>query len=322
MHEARAILNIFPSAVEADKLNQLVSMAQLDAYLVEKLREILQRLYSKNVVKNGTPTLHQSDLDLPSTREQQVTTYKRSPFLFPYAPVQESMQHEVDNLSKKSETEASLPVKGSVGETDYLDGTSGVTSDDFGVPQVVSRSNDLQDPLGRNYSDSITYGVEVNCTSSEDIDVTDSLSKVGKVENSEDESEFTRNLHEFIHILKMSLKSATNEHDPMFPEKDGVHASESYGNSRAGDSITATGIEAATHMEFNLTLDDITDLNNLLEDDDSTFGVPVKHILIIVIYLLIACVSIVGNLLVVQVSTQLSQSHNRSYRPSVNWCFY
>ena len=101
------------------------------------------------------------------------------------------------------------------------------------------------------------------------------------------ESILRKNLHEFIKVLKNSLNS-----DP------------SSTNSGSGNSKYNPGLPTVTmsdsDLHFNLSADDIADLNSLMNDDTDA-SVPIKHVLIIVSYFLIACVAIIGNLLVVQV---------------------
>ncbi|ODN04953.1 putative G-protein coupled receptor 83 [Orchesella cincta] len=301
-------------------------MAQLDTYLVEKLREILQRLYSGNKLR-GFPQKE------PDSLEEQQVAYKRSPLVFPYAPnLEMSSKSATSNadLLGVSETEANFLIEKRNREA-YSDSET-TTDSYYGSGQVVYNSS--QPPRDSNYSETLTYGVEVNCTLvTEESSLNDTA--IGNVDgdkiSSEDESSaLTRNLHEFIHILKMSLKSgatsfSSHEND-VFQNRFGQpdHASETYGlNDRIGGSsgtITGSsdpfsGIEAAstTDMEFNLTLDDILDLNNLLEGNEQSSGIPLKHVVIIAIYFMIACVSIIGNLLVVQLVIRSRRFHTLTH---------
>ncbi|CAL8081574.1 unnamed protein product [Orchesella dallaii] len=304
-------------------------MAQLDTYLVEKLREILQRLYSGNKLKGF------SQNESHSLEEEQVA-YKRSPSVFPYAPNLE--------MSSKPETKNGDVFGVSESETNFLIGKSNregyleseTTTDKYYVNgQVVYNSSQPQQ--NSNYSDTLTYGVEVNCTLvTEENSLNDSLTTNvdGEKISSEDESSaLTRNLHEFIHILKMSLKSGatsfSNHKNDVFQnyhfgqpenpsENFGLNKDDMIGGSSGtitGSTDPFSGIEAAstTDMEFNLTLDDILDLNNLLEGNEQSSGIPLKHVVIIAIYFMIACVSIIGNLLVVQLVIRSRRFHTLTH---------
>lgn len=319
-------------------------MAKLDAYLVEKLREILHRLNSKDKGGDGGGegeglTSKHFDLETTDSQQQgQQVAYKRSPSLFPYAPTggEDDMQQlkTVSDLGTSSLSAVDTSMTRENGYIDSVDGLGEETTQNYHETPIQGVNSSLS--FSSNFSDPITYGVEVNRTTIGRYDedgVGERLSEeLGKINNEDESTALTRNLHEFIHILKMSLKSGTSTFSTggelqgnVFNEnhfgvdgaggRDGtlrMNPSGNYGNNMAASGGGRGGVDpfsgiqmgSTAGMDFNLTLDDITDLNNLLEGDDSTFGIPLKHILIIVTYMLIACVSIIGNLLVVQVSSR------------------
>lgn len=290
-------------------------MAQLDTYLVEKLREILERLYAKNKLTGISPQADESQSD--SHHQPQQTAHKRSPAVFPDAPL-EGMSSAYGELVEESNKIIETGVVNGEEESE----TS--VENYYGTPRVTP-SNDSLSSNTSTYLDTITYGVEVNCTTPAG-DSSLNNNSFGDFDDirAEDESTaLTRNLHEFIHILKMSLKTGSTTFTSDANNVFRTHRNQKQAGpgefvlpgdgdvsrvatSNLGSSSDPfSGIEAAstTDMEFNLTLDDILDLNNLLEGDESTFGVPLKHVVIIATYFIIFCVSIIGNLLVVQVFT-------------------
>ena len=158
---------------------------------------------------------------------------------------------------------------------------------------VIGTRNESELIFGRNsfYADSnresssFVYGTEVDGKE---------LFGGSKNSNESEANSLLKHLQELIQVLKMSASSSAS---------GGASSVGSAGESRPSGS---------SEMEFNLTLEDITDLNNLMGDYGS-HTVPLKHIFIIVLYLLIAFVSIVGNLLVVQLVIRSRRLHTLTH---------
>lgn len=99
-----------------------------------------------------------------------------------------------------------------------------------------------------------------------------------------------QSLTEFIKILKMYLND--NQGTPFSKFEDQKHMK---------DNTLYTPTISYTDTDFNLSAADIEDLNEML--NDSRDSVSLKHVFIILLYMIIAFVAIVGNLLVIQVIT-------------------
>jgi len=112
-----------------------------------------------------------------------------------------------------------------------------------------------------------------------------------------DEEILAASLTEFIKVLKMSLSSN---------QQQGVdHNSQikfQYGETQS-PTVTMTNGE----FDLDLSAAEIADLNIMMSDGEET-SIPLKHVFIILSYLLIAGVAIFGNLLVVQVNLHLEYS--------------
>ncbi|CAG7815254.1 unnamed protein product [Allacma fusca] len=144
---------------------------------------------------------------------------------------------------------------------------------------------------------STIFGLEINTEPSSPSQRL-SLHRKGTFFPVTDNSETTslmKHLQELIHVLKMSSPSSKSN-GPLLPAQ----------------GLDSTGFGGGKDMELNLTLDDITDLNNLMSDYGES-SVPFKHIFIIISYLLIACISIIGNLLVVQLVIRSRRLHTLTH---------
>jgi len=235
-------------------------MSYSDETLVEKLREILIRLYPTPM---STHPGYNSGFNSHKEKENILKSESENVLLSPL---------ESDNVRKRNDTDNSAL---------HTFPSSGSNHMNFEHPLMAGRGNSEEiggksmylyngDPLG-NHSWTIK-----------------------------------KNLQEFIHVLKMSLSSD----DRVLPSESGdrndmitggdINARqpdfESYGHP---ESLFNGGMVSSTPLEYNLTMEDISSFNSLMEDSSV---IQWKHVVILSLYFLIACVSILGNLIVVQVS--------------------
>lgn len=107
-----------------------------------------------------------------------------------------------------------------------------------------------------------------------------------------------RNLNEFIQALKSSLITSSSSSSST--------SSSSNTNLLIGSPddhnqlILPIMPDSVAEYEFNLTDDDIHSLNHLMSAEE-TGSLALRHIFLIGLYICIACIAIIGNLLVVEV---------------------
>lgn len=255
-------------------------MTYSDDFLVQKLRDILLRLYptpqtspfiiSENGSNSKFPKLYFSNPDEDRFGENENIAKTE----FAIGP----QSGGGERIGREFET-------GRLGENETLF-SDVVQKQDANLFAVVHNISNF-DHLGVDESSIILGNVTTNPEQRDDLyDTT-----------------LTRHLHEFIQVLKMSLSSGGTFHSAggeidVNARVGGVDSGHHLDHISTRISTSGAGL-SPNDLEFNLTLDDILDLNMLLDGSES--AIQFKHVLIIVLYFLIAVISIVGNLLVVQV---------------------
>jgi len=279
-------------------------MTYTDAFLVEKLREILLRLYptpfpnpvaSVSAQRNGQELFSQETFDAASNNRAYVKREEN----------EEDSVEEVEHGNNKSSSSNSIiraMLYNKSSEVDLFTQNS-----DIGIVHNFTSSAET---TGENssyivgnfsFQPRLDYSDHFSKVVDESL-VPRNVSEVYGVPSSPaaneylDKTTLSRHLEELIEVLKMSLSSNSESLGESFPgnvdSKNFEVSDESVLNS--------VSVKNSAGMEFNLTMDDIADLNNLLSDGSGS-SLQFKHFLIIFSYVLIGCVSIVGNLLVVQV---------------------
>jgi hypothetical protein len=276
-------------------------MTYTDAFLAEKLREILLRLYPRSFT-------NQVSSDLAPRNE-----LKLSPGESLSGPTTEfsgkngGPLHGESSLESEGMNPVQLPLSNQTNDIGIVHNFTSVEGDSDDAAYIVGNfslspaETPLSPVLLHAPNNESHFPQYIHPVPAED----DSSSYAQQREHHPfDTNALTRNIQEFIQVLKMSLNGGGGDEgngvvDPLFGG-DTNNNMLLVNRGETDNTLTGVSVTDSAGMEFNLTMDDINDLNNLLSDDSGS-SLPFKHFIIIFSYVLIGCVSIIGNLLVVQV---------------------
>lgn len=266
-HHARPDWTISsPAIIQGKNYKSFPIMTYSDDYLVQKLREILLKLYP---TPQTSPTIHENP---------------KFPKLFL------TLEEEPELNLFQSQEHLKPGENGKIEMGQFQDET------------ILSQNKTLVSDWERLEENDAQFvgGVVHNVSTLDHLSDNSSLI-LGKVTNSSPKRDTTlhRDLHHFIQkLLKMSLSQSEGGGSGVWGD-GGASGVRDINQDNVPVPGTARVELGPRDLEFNLTLDDIMDLNMLFDGSENVL--QFKHVLIIFLYFLIAVVSIVGNLLVVQV---------------------